>query len=226
MNSGGTPCPLSRIESRTLAPSEVTSTHTRPPVSVNLSAFESRFQTTCWSRSLSPFTEGTLAAKLVSIAIFLAAAPGATTSTAACATSTSETVSIFNRSLPLMMRAMSSRSSTRRICDMALRSMTSSAWARDRTDGCVCRIRVQPMTAFNGVRISCDSVARNSSFSREASSAIRRASSEAAICVRSSRSEMTRSVTSSMSVIVPTTVCPLVSGSIRADCAISVSPAP
>ena len=63
------------------------------------------------------------------------------------------------------------------------------------------------MTALSGVRISCDSVARNSSFRRDASSAICRAWSDAAICLRNSRSEITRSVTSSISVIVPITAC-------------------
>ena len=140
--------------------------------------------------------------------------------------SSSDTASIFSRSLPLMIRAMSSRSSTSRICDIALRSMTSSAWARDSTDGCVCRIRVQPMTAFSGVRISCDSVARNSSFSRDASSAMlprllgrRDLVAQLALGddplgdVFDQRDRADHAPSS-------------VSGSMRADCAISVSPAP
>ena len=40
-------------------------------------------------------------------------------------------------------------------------------------------MRVQPSTALSGVRISCESVARNSSFSFEASSATARARSDA-----------------------------------------------
>ena len=124
---------------------------------------------------LGELTGGSSSGITASIAIFFAAAPGATTSIAACATSPSDTASIFSRSLPLMIRAMSSRSSTRRICAIALRSITSRAWARDLTEGWVCRMRVQPITALSGVRISCDSVARNWSFSRDASSAICRA---------------------------------------------------
>jgi hypothetical protein len=79
--------------------------------------------------------------------------------------------SILRRSFPLMMRAMSRRSSMSRSWDIALRSMISSACARERMDGCVRRMRVQPITALSGVRISWDSVARNSSFRREESSA-------------------------------------------------------
>ena len=88
--------------------------------------------------------------------------------------------------------------------------------ARDRTDGWVRRMRVQPITAFSGVLISCERVARNSSFSCDASSASRLACSDAAIWLRSSRSAITRSVTSSTSVIVPISSGPSRSGSIRA----------
>jgi hypothetical protein len=129
------------------------------------------------------------------------------------------------RSLPLITRAMSSRSSTSRSCEAAFLSMTSSACDRERMFGCVRRMRVQPRTALSGVLISCDSVARNSSFRRDASSATWRARSDTEIWLRSSRSLITRSVTSSITVIVPTTRVPESSGAMRALCAISVSPA-
>ena len=79
-----------------------------------------------------------------------------------------------SRSLPLTIRAMSSMSSISRACAAALRSITSQR-ARQRRGIHVRprRICVQPSTAFSGVRISWDSVARNSSLTRDASSASR-----------------------------------------------------
>ena len=111
-----------------------------------------------------------------------------------------------SRSLPLMIRAMSSRSSTSRSCDarVALDDLEARASRRLEPPAACSRICVQPSTALSGVRISWDSVARNSSFSRDASSATSRAPVRAAIWLRSSRSLTTRSVTSSMTVIVPT----------------------
>ena len=73
-----------------------------------------------------------------------------------------------------MMRDTSSRSSTSCACARALRSSDSSA--RCRIDGCMVPSRsmcAQPSTALSGVRSSWDRVARNSSFSRFASSAVR-----------------------------------------------------
>ena len=117
----------------------------------------------------------------------------------------SDTVWMSSRSLPLITRAMSSRSSISRSCDAAFRSITSRACVRDATVRLRPQILVHPSTALSGVLISCESVARNSSFSRDASSATSRARSETAIWLRSSRSLITRSVTSSMTVIVPMT---------------------
>ena len=143
--------------------------------------------------------------KCRSIVICRASAAGRTTSMAASATLARDIVWMSRRSLPLITRAMSSRSSTSRSCDAAFRSMTSSACVRERRFGCVRRMRVQPRTALSGVRISWESVARNSSFRREASSATWRARSDTEIWLRSSRSLITRSVTSSITVIVPMT---------------------
>ena len=53
---GGIPMPLSRTESSTAPPTCASRTSTRPPVGVNLMAFESRFQATCCSRPGSPAT--------------------------------------------------------------------------------------------------------------------------------------------------------------------------
>ena len=107
--------------------------------------------------------------------------------------------SISSRSLPLMTRAMSSRSSTSRSCDGRVALDDLERVRRDLIDGCVRRIRVQPSTALSGVRISCDSVARNSSFSsRRFLGHAARAAPDAAIWLRSSRSLTTRSVTSSI----------------------------
>ena len=83
------------------------------------------------------------------------------------ARSTSRTCS---RSLPVTMRETSSRSSISRACARALRSMLSRPRARVASSALVERsTRAHPSTAFSGVRSSCDSVARNSSFSRLAS---------------------------------------------------------
>ena len=74
------------------------------------------------------------------------------------------------------MRDTSRRSSTIFCCSRALRSIVSSAFARRASSICVLRSSdVHPSTALSGVRSSCDTVARNSSFSRFAISAVSRA---------------------------------------------------
>jgi len=72
--------------------------------------------------------------------------------------------------LPVTIRDTSRRSSIKWAWRRALRSMTSNA-CRRRSSGNdpVRNIDSHPNTALRGVRSSCDSVARNSSFERSAS---------------------------------------------------------
>ena len=111
-------------------------------------------------------------------------------------------------SLPLMMRAMSSRSSMRRICDIALRSMTSSA----------CRAISASAASRKDLRPAEHGVERRPDFVRERREELvfqsatapprdRARSSDAAICVRSSRSLSDALADVFDDVIVPTT-CP------------------
>jgi hypothetical protein len=104
--------------------------------------------------------------------IFLPSAAGRIAFMAAPMTSESAAGRSCRRSLPVMMRETSSRSSMSFACAMTLRSMTSSPsrslGAPGRSER---RRRVQPRIADNGVRSSCDSVVKNSSFMRLASRA-------------------------------------------------------
>ena len=102
----------------------------------------------------------------------LASAAGRTASTAASMKAFGSAGRTSMRSLPVMMRETSSRSSIRRACERALRSMVSIA--REALEPSTSPFRIieaQPSIEVKGVRSSCESVARNSSFSRSASSA-------------------------------------------------------
>ena len=202
------PWPLSRTVRRTLAPSRRSRASTRPPRSVNFTAFDSRFQTTCCSRSASPLTGGSVGVerrrrwrsawrpRRARRRRWRPARPRSSDDRVDLQPQLAADDRAPCRAGPRPAAAAT----------VALRSMTSSACARDRTDGCVRRIRVQPITAFSGVRISCDSVARNSSFSRDASSASLPRLLGRGDLVAQLALGITRSVTSSISVIVPTTV--------------------
>ena len=78
-----------------------------------------------------------------------------------------------SRSLPVMMRDTSRRSSISFVCARTLRSITSRAPCRSARDPAVPERsrRVQPRIAASGVRSSWESVVRNSSFMRLASRA-------------------------------------------------------
>ena len=78
-----------------------------------------------------------------------------------------------------------------RACATALRSITSRPRASASGAAVPLRsMRAQPKTALSGVRSSCDSVARNSSFSRFAASAWARAARSLS---RSTRSRLAAS---------------------------------
>src|SRR5437870_3886747 len=106
--------------------------------------------------------------------MFLTTAAGRTASIAASITSASRTGFRSRRIFPLMMRDTSSRSSTRRACALVLRSIASRACAA-RVGSSVPRLSwiTHARIGVSGVRSSCERVARNSSFRRFDSSALR-----------------------------------------------------
>ena len=153
---------------------------TRPPASVNFTAFESRFQMICCTRSASPIIQGAATSKCFLSSTPRAAAAGATTSIAASAIARE----IDRLQLEPQLAAHDPRH-VEHVVDQAglgdgvaiddlaapASSIAGSTWRPS-------RILVQPSTALSGVRISCDSVARNSSLTRTASSATARADSD------------------------------------------------
>ena len=84
---------------------------------------------------------------------------------------------------PPMMRVTSRMSSISCVCSLAFRPMTSIAWRTRSAESMApcCSIWTQPRIAFSGVRSSCESVPRNSSFSRLASSAAASRASSASL---------------------------------------------
>ena len=96
---------------------------------VNLSAFDSRFQNTCWSRCASPSNRRHVVERS-SNRIRLACSAGRTHVDRARERSrATSTASIASVILPVMMRETSSTSSISRTCASALRSMTLTACA-------------------------------------------------------------------------------------------------
>ena len=129
---------------------------------------------------------------------------GSTVSIALCSTAATSVGSSSMRSVPRTIRDMSSRSSSSVACARALRSSASSAWRL-----CASSIRpvfssrAQPSTPVAGVRSSCESVARNSSFNRLAASAVWRASRSRYSNRSRSRSAALRRLMSRKVLIVP-----------------------
>ena len=172
--------PLPRVADDDLGPAVVAPRprrSTRPPSGVNFTALDSRFSRICWSRSESPRTGRSAVDHGVFELDPLVCAAGVIVPTAESTISARPSVRRSSRILPLTMRLMSSRSSMRCACARALRRIAASPWAA--ASGRVLRpwvrICAQPRMAFSGVRSSCDTVARKSSFSRLARSASARA---------------------------------------------------
>jgi hypothetical protein len=95
--------------------------------------------------------------------------------------------------LPVESREMSMRSSTSRVCAAALRAMLATARASRSPSSEVCwRIWAQPTIALSGVRSSCETAARNSSFRRLASRS-RTSSASRSISTRRRSSTSSRS---------------------------------
>ena len=136
--SGRMPIPVSLTRMTAFPPTSRRRTSTRPPRGVNLMAFDSRFQITCWRRSASPSTGLASGAIETSRRIPLASAAGRTLSSAASMMRRRSTGLKSSRSLPVMMRETSSRSAISCACARALRSIVSSA-SRARRPGRACR---------------------------------------------------------------------------------------
>ena len=102
-------------------------TEMRPPLGVNLTAFDSRFHSTCCRRVASASTLASRTCQAVCIDSFFASAAGRMLSSAASSTGTSGSASSSTCSLPVVIRDMSTRSFTSCACAWALRSISSSA---------------------------------------------------------------------------------------------------
>ena len=170
-----------------------------PPRGVNLIALLTRFHTTCCSRSGSPSTS--IASSPARSPVFTprASAVGCKPSTTLAASVRTSTSLIRSRTLPEMIRETSSRSSMSRACAWALRSMVSSPSRNSCGFSGPSRSRlVQPTMALSGVRSSCETTSRNSSFSLLACAASRCADRSEASST-STRSRDARSTAASFS---------------------------
>ncbi len=106
----------------------------------------------------------------------MASAAGRTVSSADSTIFIGLIVITSRRSLPEIIRETSSKSSIRRFCDSALRTMVLIAFAVVASSSFpFSRSRPQPKIEFKGARSSCETVARNSSRIRLAISASLRA---------------------------------------------------
>ncbi len=184
------PRPMSRTTISIWPSAFARRTSTRPPWGVNFTALLRRFQTTCWSRFGSPVIGPIRSCRSVLSSMDLASAAGRTASSAASMTGGSSTLCTSRRSLPAVMRPMSSRSSMSCTWAFEFRMIVSIALARVTSSSCpVFKIAAHPYTALSGVRSSCERVVRNSSLARFALSASARAA-----CSRASRSARSRSI--------------------------------
>ena len=159
------PMPLSLTEISTCDSARCSTTWTRPPLGVNLIAFEIRFHITCWSRSESPEIMPARSSSTSCSRICLASLAGTCDSAAALITGSRSIGRTSSRNLPETTRDTSTRSSMSCACDMTLRSMTSSArWVFASSSVPLRSNCVQVRMGASGLRSSCETVARNSSF--------------------------------------------------------------
>jgi hypothetical protein len=124
---------------------------------VNRTAFDSKFHTTCWSRSASPRTAPTSVSSTIWSRTPFASAAGRTMSTAFSMTGATMTGRTSRRIFPATMRDTSRRSSMSCAWLRAQRSTTSSPWTSLSAPrvGCL-RSRVQVRIGESGVRSSCE----------------------------------------------------------------------
>ena len=172
------PSPVSRTTMRARVSKRSSVTSTWPPGGVNFTAFDTRLVITCCNRSGSPRTGTRVSGSEVVSRTPLAAAAGRMRPTAASTDSATSVGPRVTRHSPETIRETSSRSSISCACVRALCSIAPSATA-------VLSVPSSPVRSMldharigvSGVRSSCETVARNSSFARLASSARSRAAS-------------------------------------------------
>jgi hypothetical protein len=99
----------------------------RPPLGVNLIAFDNRFQITCCRRTGSPLTTPSDGSASVSTRMNLASAAGRSVSTPLRTNTSRSTSCTSRRSVPPIAWDTSSRSLMSRVCARALRSIVSIA---------------------------------------------------------------------------------------------------
>ena len=124
-NAGSMPGPVSLTLSTARLPSRRASRVMRPPSGVNLLALSSRLVTTCRSRTGSARSSGN-EPRRTSRSWPRPSALGRTASAASRRHAGRSTACRFSDSLPVLIRAMSSRSSMRRVSCVRLLSIDSS----------------------------------------------------------------------------------------------------
>ena len=164
MDSDAMPMPVSRTTISARRSCARAASTILPPSPVYFAALCSRLPTTCASRTGSPRTVSSGSPASTSRCWLFCSSSGCTVSTAAASTSAIFTGSLTSTILPRAMRDTSSRSSTRRIMCFSCRAITP----RDQMifGSCVspCMSMCEALrNGDNGLRSSCDSIARNSS---------------------------------------------------------------
>ncbi len=171
--SGLIPLPVSQTSTSTRpSPAERVVTRIVPPAGVNFAAFFTRFQITCWSRAGSASTRSGRAARVISTARPLSWMSPPTMSMTCSTTALSCVGRRSSRSLPLITRLRSSRSSISRVSSPMLRRIIArySCISGDRP-GVISRSATAVTTGASGVRSSWLRAARNRSLARLAVSA-------------------------------------------------------
>ena len=158
------PSPVSRTLTIPFSSSLVRVTVTRPPAGVNFSAFERMFLNTCCNRLTSAFTTTGWCFSMTCRTTCFCVARSKYASTADRITWPRSAVVRSKTTVPRASRVSSRRSSTSLVCNNALRSMTSAARSTRAGSLPIFNMRAHPRIGVSGVRSSCESTARNSSF--------------------------------------------------------------
>ena len=210
-NSGEMPFPVSATIRRTLSPSSLDAHVDGAAGGRELDGVRQQVPDDLLHAIRIAVDEPGVAPSSFRIVMFLACAAGVTTSIAASVAATRSTGSISSRSLPLMMRAMSSMSSISRTCADGV-ALDDLERARRASPGRRSRAEQDARPAEHRVERRADLVRQRRQelvlHARALPRPAARACSAAAIWRRSSRFAVTRSLTSSTTVIVPTTASP------------------
>ncbi|MDR8969649.1 hypothetical protein FEP58_06045 [Burkholderia multivorans] len=129
-NSGAMPCPVSVTVSTACVSSCATLTVTSPPAGVNFSAFDTRLDSICRSRSASPETMQVATRDSNSSAMPVLDAAVWNAATTSANSRTTSTGIVSSRSLPVDSDDASRMSPTMRVSERALRSIASIACTR------------------------------------------------------------------------------------------------